>query len=212
EINGKNALGTLSRPVPNLFAMNFQAVGVAEKLAGGGINLVNGHEVPSDILLSALSHTDASVGAIVQALEANHLFDDTLLVVTAKHGQTPRVGAAGLIADSTFPNALTNAGVSVAQATQDDVALLWLTTPSQTSQAVSALQALNNTNLDVYYHGVKQSVPGSQVIDQVLFGPALQVHHLGDPTANSRTPDIIVTLKPGFVLVGNPKKFQFKRA
>ena len=38
EINGRNSLGTQDAPVPNVFAMNFQAVSVGEKALDGGIN------------------------------------------------------------------------------------------------------------------------------------------------------------------------------
>jgi phospholipase C/arylsulfatase A-like enzyme len=213
EISGLNSRGTRPAPVPNLFAMNFQAVSVAEKSASGGIDLVGGQEVPSAGLRSALAHTDASIGAIVNALRAHGLFDDTLLVVTAKHGQTPRVGVGGLVKDDLFTSALAGGGVAVAQATQDDVALLWLQDEGQTGAAVAALRALRQAgSVDVYYQGVKKTVPASQVIDRVLSGPALQAYSLGTPGPDSRTPDVVVTLRPGFILVGNPLKFQFKRA
>jgi len=55
------------------------------------------------------------------------------------------------------------------------------------------------------------TLPASQVIDKILYGQALVDYKLGDPTQNTRTPDIIVTLKPGFIWVGNPAN-KFKRA
>src|SRR5262249_27791552 len=149
---------------------------------------------------------------IVQELQNQGLWSSTLVTLTAKHGQNPRLGAATLLSDATFTDALSAAGVGVAQSTADDVNLLWLQDQSQTDQAVSAIQGLERTNLTVYFKGTAETVPGSQVIDQVLSGEALKDYHLGDPLKNARTPDIVVTLQPGYVMVGNPLHFTFKRA
>jgi hypothetical protein len=136
-----------------------------------------------------------------------------MLIVTAKHGQNPLVGVAGLMADSTLPKVLSTAGATVAQATQDDVSLFWLRDQSQTNAGVQALLKFRDTGtIDVYFQGVKVTLPATQVIANVLYGPALAMLGLGDPTRNTRTPDVIVTLKPGFIWVGNPLNFNFKRA
>ena len=214
EINGLNPQGSKAAPVPNLFGFNFQAVSVAEKDINGGINLLpNGHEQPSALLESALKHSDASVGQIVQALQAKHLWNNTLLFVTAKHGQNPRVGVGGLMSDKTIPGVLTAAGADPAQATQDDVSLVWLKDQSKTAAGVDAINAFKKTGtIDVFFQGQKQTLPANQIINKVLSGAALQQFKLGNPLANSRTPDIVVTLKPGFIWVGNVMKFAHKRA
>ena len=206
EISGLNSRGTTAAPVPNLFGFNFQAVSVAEKDATGGITLLpNGQGLPTSLLQAAMKHTDASIGKIIDALKAKNLWSSTLITLTAKHGQAPRIGHAGLMADSTIPNLLAAAGAPVAQATQDDVSLIWLADQSKTSTAVSALENFKNTGtLDVYFQGVKQTLPANQVIDQILSGPALAQYSLGNPAANSTTPDVIVTLKQGYIWVGKP--------
>src|SRR5262249_12363334 len=142
EIHGKNSLGTLTEPPPALFAMNFQAVSVAEKFFAGGIvfDPTTNTAVPSAILQAAILHTDASVGKIVSALQDTGLWNETELVLTAKHGQNPRVGIGGLMSGSTLPDLLTGVGVGVAQATQDDVSLIWLTDQAQTKLAVKTLE------------------------------------------------------------------------
>src|SRR5207253_7624767 len=71
EINGLNSRGTSSAPVPAIFGMNFQAVSVAQKYSKGGIDIINGQEVPANVFLAALQHTDASLGMIENALKAN---------------------------------------------------------------------------------------------------------------------------------------------
>jgi hypothetical protein len=222
--------------IPAIFGMNFQAVSVAQKYGFGGITLLpNGQEgPPSPILQAAMLHTDASIGKIVAALKSTmdphgggSLWHTTDLVLTAKHGQAPRVGAGGLMKDSTLPDLLNSAGATVAQATQDDVSLIWLQDQSKTKLAVQTLQNFLKTGtIDVNFPqnplqvSVPQSIPlgqtlhlpASQVIDKILFGQDLVKAGLGDPAKDSTTPDIIVVLKPGYIWVGNPLKFNFKRA
>jgi hypothetical protein len=194
--------------------MNFQAVSVAQKDAHGGINLLpNGQEgAPSALLEAALQHTDASIGKMVAALKAAGLWGSTELVVTAKHGQDPRVGLGGLIKDNALTDVLAAANVGVAQATQDNVSLIWLKDQGQTAEAVSALEHFKATGtLKVFFQGVEQDLPASQVIDQILSGQALVGAGLGNPATDSTTPDVIITLKPGYILVGNVNN-QHKRA
>jgi hypothetical protein len=189
EINGLNPLGTAATFVPNFFGMNFQAVSVAEKYYLGGITLLpNGQEGPASAPLeAAVQHTDASVGAIVAALHNAGLWNTTDLVVTAKHGQNPRVGVGGLMADSTLPDLLNNAGDTVAQATQDDVSLIYLQDQSKTQDAVNVLQNFVNTgSIDVYFQGQKVTLPASQVINQILYGQSLINSGLGNPATAPR--------------------------
>ena len=202
EINGKNSLGTQSAPVPAIFAMNFQAVSVAEKAQAGGIDVdANGTETPSAELTSALSHTDASIGTIANALRQNNLLDSTLVIVLAKHGQNPRLGSSTLVQSSIIPNALKSvANITVAQATQDDVSLLWLKDQRQTKAAAQVLQELQASSQTC--GGTIQSScnPG---IEDIFYGKKLRQAGFGNPSRDTRTPDIIVKLKPGYILVGN---------
>ncbi|MDF5721584.1 MAG: alkaline phosphatase family protein [Rhizonema sp. PD37] len=201
EINGKNSLGTKDAPVPAIFAMNFQAVSVAQKAQVGGIDFANGTETPSAEFIDALSHTDASIGTIVNALKQNKLLDSTLVIVTAKHGQNPRLGSSTLVNDSIIPNTLKAvAGVEVAQATQDDVSLLWLKDQEQTKATVRVLEELK-ANSQTCGGTVQDSCnPG---IEEVFSGSKLRQAGFGNPARDTRSPDVIVKLKPGFVLVGN---------
>src|SRR5271157_1132076 len=220
EIAGKTSQGNDSAPVvPNLFGMNFQAVSVAQKYAYGGIvSLPDGSTAPSQVLEAAIQHTDASIGEIESALQTTadgrggSLWNSTDLIVTAKHGQDPRVGVGGLMADNTLPDLLSKAGAPVAFTVQDDVSLLYLQDPKQTNVAVAALQNFQSTGtLDVYQQGTHFKLAASKVIDKILAGPSLVAAGFGDPSKDSTTPNIIVTLKPGFIWVGNVNN-QFKRA
>ena len=116
------------------------------------------------------------------------------------------------MADTTLPiDVLGKAGVPVAQATQDDVSLLYLQDPKQTNVAVSALQDFQkNGTIPAYQQGTQVNVEASEVIDKILAGPSLVAAGFGDPSKDSTTPNIIVTLKPGFIWVGNPQEFHLQ--
>ena len=209
-------VGSDKSQIPAIFGMNFQAVSVAQKDAHGGIALLpNGQEgegPPSALLEAAMQHTDQSIGTIVNALHQAGIWDTTQLYVLAKHGQAPRVGLAGLMQDSTLPDLLKSVGAPVAQATQDDVSLIWLQNQATTPKAVAALQQFQQTGtITVYFQGVAQTLPASQIIDKILWGPSLVAAGLGNPATDSTTPDIIVTLKPGYIWVGSVTN-QHKRA
>jgi hypothetical protein len=87
QIAGRRSDGSPGRGVPTLFGMNFQAVSVGQKLPVGGY--LDAAGTPTANLADAISHTDASIGSIATALDREHLLDDTMIIVTAKHGQSP---------------------------------------------------------------------------------------------------------------------------
>jgi hypothetical protein len=172
EIAGKDHSGSTVVGTPAIFGMNFQAVSVGQKTVG----YVDAAGTPQPALADALTHTDASIGSMVRALERRGLIGSTLIIVSAKHGQAPIDITKRRIIDSKLIPAAVNA-VSpglVAQSTEDDVALLWLTDQSLTNQAASALLAHS----------------GPLGIRSVLFGAPL-VAMFGDPHVDSRTPDLI---------------------
>src|SRR4029077_572651 len=93
EIDGKNHLGTKHTQVPTIFGMNFQAISVGQKLIEGSNNTTGGYldaaGTPGAALLDEFKFVDASIAAFVSELQAKGLYDSTLIVITAKHGQSP---------------------------------------------------------------------------------------------------------------------------
>ncbi len=77
----------MSEPVPAIFGMNFQAISVGQKLAGGGY--ADGSGTPGALLSQALSRTDQSIGKMIDELRSRGLLSSTLIIITAKHGQAP---------------------------------------------------------------------------------------------------------------------------
>lgn len=175
EIAGKDHSGFKQEPVPNVFGMNFQAVSVAQKDKDGGYD--DAAATPSPLLQGALDHTDQSIWRMLDALEEQDLTSSTAIILTAKHGQSPIDPSLHVIVDKNIiPNLVNSvqAGL-VAQATEDDVALIWLSDQSKVNDVVTKLNA-NKAQAH---------------IDTVLSGASL-TQLFNDPTKDSRTPDIIV--------------------
>jgi len=182
EIAGKDHSGTKQAPVPAIFGMNFQAVSVTQKLAGDGY--VDATGTPSAEVQAALDHTDQSVGKMLAALRQHDLFSNTIIILSAKHGQTPiDPNRHQIVSNKIIPN-LVNSVQSglLAQATQDDVALLWLKDQSKVNDVVTKLSAN-----EAQAH-----------IQEILSGDQLKLF-FNDPTKDSRTPDIVVLPDEGVI-------------
>ncbi|MBV8867783.1 MAG: alkaline phosphatase family protein, partial [Acidobacteriaceae bacterium] len=211
QINGKRHGGVRKAPVPNIFGMNFQAVSVGQKLIEKNVGTggyLDGAGTPSDNLFSEIGFVDASIGEMVSELKNRGLFESTLIVITAKHGQSPvdpnrffpipgpsgnnGESPANLIASllpySESPNNPTGIGP-----TEDDISLLWLQDSNQTGSAVSILEE------NASKAGIGQIFYGSS-LEQMFNKPGLPP--FGDP----RSPDIIVAPNVGVVYTGSGKK------
>ncbi len=179
EIDGFDHTGTTFTSVPTLFGMSFQAVGVAQKLHGyldGGGTLSKGLE-------DALGHTDKSLGKIIEELKKQNIFDSTIIIITAKHGQSPVDPSKSRIIDKQqiidgVPSGL------ISQMTADDVALIWLADQSKTNSVLAAVA--NNREKA----GIKDIYSYSAAESEWLFN---------DPAADSRAPDIIVQPNDGVI-------------
>jgi len=127
---------------------------------------------------------------MVAALGKKGLLNSTLIIVTAKHGQSPIDPAKRQGADDGAYDTILN-GIEpnlIAQKTTDDVALLWLQDQSVTEEAVDALE--QNT--------------GAIRSQQIISGEALKLI-FPDPLHDSRTPDIIVLPEFGVIYTGGSK-------
>jgi len=87
QIDSLRSDGSPGEGVPTVFGMNFQAVSVGQKLPVGGYMDAKG--TPSANLKNALAHTDQSIGKMVAELRKKGLLHRTMIIVTAKHGQSP---------------------------------------------------------------------------------------------------------------------------
>jgi hypothetical protein len=197
EIAGKTHNGAPAS-TPAVFGMNFQSVYIGQSVTEPGVasgGYQNAAALPSPALLNQIEFVDASIGEIVEALKANGLYQNTLLIITAKHGDSP-IDPTRYVADGTNTPAtlLANAGVipysesplnpTGIGATEDDVSVLWLTPGASVPAAVELLE----------------QNAGPIGLGEIYYGPSLALNYnvggLG-PGLDSRTPDIIVTPNVG---------------
>jgi len=189
-----NATDTAGRPgVPAVFGMNFQAVSVAQKATSGGYTDASG--TPSSQLADALSHTDASIGKFVDALKQKDLLDSTLIIVTAKHGQSPIDPAAVQKVDGDAVAGLIDGVAPVAGHIEDDVALYWLKDPSTNRAAASVLLAPPSGGVD----------PHADIV-MTTATEATFTSMFGDPRTDPHTPDVVVKLVHGTIYSLSKKK------
>jgi arylsulfatase A-like enzyme len=177
--------------------MNFQAVSVAQKDAKwgpGGYSDAAG--TPSPELAEALAHTDASIGMLVAELQARGLEDSTLVIVTAKHGQSPIDHTKVARRDGDAIAALVNAAAPVAGHIEDDVALYWLSDGTTADAGAAALVAAPDDD----------SASDPEVAE--LFTPSMPgfATMFGDPASDPRTPDLIVQPHVGTIYSLSTKK------
>lgn len=180
EIDGKDHSGAGVHGIPAIFGMNFQAVSVGQKTAG----YLDAAGTPSAGLRDALEHTDASLGQMVRELESREALESTVIIVSAKHGQSPIDPQDRLIVNSKLIPQIVN-GVQadlVGQATEDDIALLWLTDQSKTADAVAAVVAHES----------------EEHVTSVLSDAALAAL-FADPAHDSRAPDLIALAEHGVI-------------
>jgi arylsulfatase A-like enzyme len=180
QIDGKRHDGTGNPGVPAVFGMNFQAVSVGEKTAG----YTDAAGTPTADLEGALEFVDRSIGRMVAEITAQHLAGSTVIIVSAKHGQSPIDRSKRRIVDADLlPNAINGVKSGlVAKSTEDDIGLVWLTDRSRTTDAANALMA-NSATLG---------------IASILQGNALTAM-FRDPATDSRVPNLIAIVQHGVI-------------
>ena len=205
-IDGKDHLGLTKKTVPNILGMNFQAVSVGQKLIEGTTNggYLDAEGTPGPSLLSEIEFADKAVGKMVRELQDRGLYESTVIILTAKHGQSPidpnlYRAVPGKNSNGESPvTLLTGAGYIPASEsggvgpTEDDISLIWLKSADDTLPAVQMLEQ-NPTEI-----GLGQIFYGRSV--------SLNFNTPGLPPDDPRTPDIIVTPNIGVTYTGSNKK------
>jgi len=203
QIAGKTHSGAPA-VVPAVFGMNFQSVYVGQSVNEAGVaagGYKNAAAAPSEELLGEIEYVDTAIGEIVGALKSAGIYNDTLLIITAKHGESPidptryvadgsntpatLLATAGLIPFSESP--LNSTGIG---ATEDDVSVLWLKKGSSVPTAVGLLEdnAAAIGMGEIYYGG-------SLALNYNVGGT--------EPGEDPRSPDIIVTPNVGVTYSGS---------
>ncbi len=199
QIAGKTHSGAKAK-IPAVFDTDFQSVFVGQAVnvpnEGNG-GYVNAAAVPGHPLLKEIEFVDASIGDIIQKLKDAGIYESTLVIVTAKHGESP-IDPAAFVADlQNSPATLLGTALPFSESplnpngigsTEDDVSVLWLKDSADTTNAVALLEK-------------NASAIG---LGQIFYGPTLALNYnvpgVG-PGKDPRTPDIIVTPNYGVTYV-----------
>jgi Type I phosphodiesterase / nucleotide pyrophosphatase len=200
EIAGKTHGGSPA-VTPAIMGMNFQSVYTGESVNEPGVGTggyQNAAGLPSTLLLQEIESVDASIGDIVNALKDRGIYDDTLIIITAKHGGSP-IDTSRYVANTNTPATLLGTRLPFSEsplnptgigATEDDVSVLWLNKGESVASAVELLEQ-------------NAAAIG---LGQIYFGPTLSLNYnVGGwgPGQDPRTPDIIVTPNVGVTYSGS---------
>jgi hypothetical protein len=220
-INGKTHNGSSPAPVPVIFGMNFQSVSVGQKLIEKTLSptvtggYLDSQGTPTPALLANIQFVDLSIGEMIAALKKNNLLDSTVIVISAKHGQSP-IDSSRYLGISTFTgDPITTSPATIAAnagclpysesplnptgigPTEDDVSLVWLDSSCTAESVVNMLETQSPSTNNIA--GIGEIFWGAG-ITQLYNAPGLPPN--GDP----RTPDILVTPHIGVTYSGSGKK------
>jgi len=198
EIAGFDSAGTKKVGIPTIFGMNFQAVSVGQKLDKGNKNdpldagLIGGYAdalgaKPNNGLQLGLDFVDVQIGSMVSALQVAGLERSTLIIITAKHGQSPiNLALRQAVDDGPYGNT-----PGIAKFTTDDVGLVWLAPARQKTDYAAAKAYLKNQ-------------AGQLGIGKLLDKEELAELY-GNPFGNDRTPDFIAITDLGLIYTSGTK-------
>ncbi len=200
-IDGFNSTGTRKLAgTPAIFGMNFQAVSVGQKLAKAGDadfrtpNLTGGYldsnATPGSALALQLQFVDNALGQFRNELAKEDLLRSTLIIVSAKHGQSP-IDVRDRLTMSDAPFQSTPGYGTHGFEICDDEALIWLQPESEQSSYAAA---------EAYLKANAASLHILQLLDRTSL---TQLY--SDPFHNSRVPDFIAVTDHGVICTGGSK-------
>jgi hypothetical protein len=217
EIDGLDHSGTTEVGTPGIFGMNFQTVSTAEKLPTSdgltGGYLADG-VTPGPLLSRALDYVNTKVGEIQAAIKARHLEQSTVVILSAKHGQSPDTPSAlTRIPDGPIIEELNTAWKEanpsdttplVAFSIDDDGMLIWLNDRSReaTKFAKRFLLGHSGTGNDI---GGNPKPYTSSGLAKVFAGRGA-ARYFGVSQGDPRVPDVFGISQYGVVYTGKQGK------
>ncbi len=177
----------------NLVGANFQALTNAQtyvSYVSSNSTTTRSYATPSANITAVLGHFDSKLAEFVSTLKAQGIWNETLLVIGSKQGQTPVDKSKLQFID---PQALINAtGVTVNFVTSADWALMYLNDSTDAYTAKANLLASNKAET---------------AVAEVLAGDEIRQYGWGDPFTDPRAPDLLVKGVYG-TLFKKPKGFE----
>ena len=216
EIGGTDHSGTVKRPVPAIFGMNFQSVSTAEKLpTSNGLTggYLPGGAVPGPLLSKALDYVDASLGRLQSAIASHGLAKNTTIILSAKHGQSPTDPAALVrVPDAPIIDGLNAAwkvdhpaaADLVVFSTNDDVMQLWLSDHSAGAAAFAKTYLGTHSAAGNTITGAAKTVAASGL--NTIYAGAEVAQYFGTSESDARYPDIFGLVTTGVVYTGGKSK------
>jgi hypothetical protein len=202
EIDGLNHQGTATVGVPAIFGMNFQSPNIAQKFSGYADadgttpqdHTTLGPLAPNPPgLAQALDYVDDAIGRMLSRIDADGLTDQTMVIVTAKHANSPvDRGTLRWVDPASFAPLIDSVQPALtAQVTADTMALIWLKDRSRAADVAAVLQANAST------------IGADVVTSGAAVGTLFEGQLSGNP---GRIPDVVVQPVPGVVYaVANAK-------
>ena len=185
NIVGKDHTSTRQIGIPKLMGVTLITVNVAQKLAG----YRDTDAAPTAGVTQGMDYLDAQMDRIETSLAQAGIAENTAIVLSAKHGNSPiDVTKHKIYSEPDFcalPEQVAK-GIA-AQCVVDTVGLIWLKDQSRTAEVAAKLQA----NQDKFG------------IHKVYWGETLKLRW-NDPRQDPRMPDLIVQPLLG-VMWGNPQ-------
>ena len=217
EINGFDHSGTNRVGTPAIFGMNFQTVSTAEKLPASN-GLAGGYladgVTPGPLLTRSLDYINTEIAAMVSAIKARHLDRKTVIILSAKHGQSPQTPSAlTRISDGQIIDALNAKWLAdypsrvqplVAFAINDDGWLMWTNDRSNLATSYAKNFLLNHSGTGNDINGNPKPYTSSGLA--TIHAGADAAAFMGVPAGDSRVPDVIGIAQYGTVYTGGHGK------
>lgn len=226
-IHGHDHAGNGSFAIPAIYGMNFQAVSTAQKLnksnyykdpldpstivPNGLGGYTNDGTVPGVVLQSSLTFVDEELEKMI----SDKAFDpqNTVVIVSAKHGQSPRNREdLTIIDDGALNDALNSAWASqhpgglplIAHSIDDDGILMWLNDRSDKAIdfARNFLLSYSGTGVGSHEDGSSFPKPFTQAGTRKIYAGEEAADFVGVPKFDDRYPDIIGIAQHGSVYAG----------
>jgi hypothetical protein len=216
EIDGYDHSRTQLVGTPALFGMNFQTVSTAEKLPSsdglpGGYQ--PGTKIPGPLLTRAITYVSNQLAAMVDELRTQGLLNQTAIIVSAKHGQSPqdpydltRVDDGPIIAgvNAAWATLHPSNPTLVVSGTDDDAIMWWLSDRSPAAASFVTQYLMSHTATGNTYDGNTRTLASSGL--RKVYAGAAAARYFGVPVGEPRHPDVWGIVQPGVVYTGGKGK------
>ncbi|HKC29134.1 MAG TPA: alkaline phosphatase family protein [Jatrophihabitans sp.] len=219
EIDGFDHSGTKHVGVPAIFGMNFQTLSTAQKLPTSD-GLTGGYHsdgTPQPLVARALGFVNTELAQMETELADKGLANKTVIILSAKHGQSPidpdllrRVDDGAIIdaINAAWKSAHPGAADLVAFAVDDDGMLMWLSDHSAQALEFAKTYLLTHSAPAGTINdgaGVHSTTVASSGLTAVYTGAAADAQ-FGAPVGDTHAPDLLGIAQHGVVYTGGVKK------